>query len=181
MNLPLKHMTAEEFVAWAMTQELGRFELIDGVVVQMNAERVGHVRTKFRVAQLLHESLAASELEGEVFGDGMAVKIADRLVHEPDAMLRLGKPLADDCIIVTDPVIVVEVLSPSTGPVDTGTKLINYFRLPSVRHYLVIDTARKVLLHYFRSANGGPELRLIEEGTIDLGDGLTLGLADIFA
>lgn len=30
MNLPLKQMTAEEFVAWAMRQETGRYELIDG-------------------------------------------------------------------------------------------------------------------------------------------------------
>jgi Uma2 family endonuclease len=34
MNLPLKHMTAEEFAAWAEAQELGRYELIDGVVVK---------------------------------------------------------------------------------------------------------------------------------------------------
>jgi Uma2 family endonuclease len=181
MNLPLKHMTAEEFVAWAMQQDLGRFELIDGVVVEMNREPVVHARVKLEVSVALHDSLKRSGLAGEVFGDGMAVKIADRVVHEPDAMLRLGAPLPDDAALVTDPFIVVEVLSPSTGPVDTGTKLINYFKLPSVVHYLVVNATKKIVLHYFRGVEGTPQLKVVESGSIELGQPkLTIDLADVF-
>jgi Uma2 family endonuclease len=73
------------------------------------------------------------------------------------------------------------VLSPSTGPVDTGTKLVNYFKLQSVVHYLVVDTSKQVVLHYFRGSNGKPELKVIESGSIEFGQpGLTLSLADVF-
>jgi Uma2 family endonuclease len=181
MNLPLKHMTAEEFAAWAERQPLGRFELIDGVVVQMNSETSRHAIVKLNVAIALRTALAASGLVGQVFGDGMAVKIAGRTVHEPDSLLRLGPPLADETILVLDPVIVVEVLSPSTGPVDTGTKLVNYFKVPSIAHYLVVNTKKQVVLHYFRGANGQPELTVIEAGDVALDPpGLTIKLADLF-
>jgi Uma2 family endonuclease len=181
MNLPLKHMTAEEFAAWAQAQELGRYELIDGVVVEMNAERSLHAIVKFNAAVALREALKRSGLQGRVYTDGMAVKIADRVVHEPDAMLRLGAPLPDDDVLVTDPFIVVEVLSPSTGPVDTNVKLVNYFKLPSVSHYLVVNITKKVVLHYFRGADGKPELKVVESGSIAFGQqGLTLSLAAVF-
>lgn len=174
-------MTAEEFAAWAELQELGRYELIDGVVVTMNAERSLHAVVKFNVAVALREALKRTALQGRVYTDGMAIKIADKLVHEPDAMLRLGAPLPDDVVLVTDPYIVVEVLSPSTGPVDTGTKLVNYFKLPSVAHYLVVDTKAKSVLHYFRGAEGTPELKLVERGAIDFGHaGLAVDLAEVF-
>jgi len=181
MNLPLKHITAEEFAVWAATQELGRFELIDGVVVTMNAERSKHGLVKLNAAIALRGALQQSGLQGQVYGDGMAVTIADRLVHEPDAVVRLGAPLPDDAVLVTDPFIVVDVLSPSTGPVDTSVKLINYFKLPSVNHYLVLDTRTQSVLHYFLGADGTPQMKLVESGVIELGHAaLTLRLADMF-
>lgn len=183
MNVQIPRlMTAEEFVAWAIDQELGRCELIDGLVVKMNAECSIHVRVKLRAAMALGDALKKSEIKGEVFGDGMAVKIVDRLVHEPDTLLRLGPPLADNDTIVTDPVIVVEVLSPSTGPVDTSTKLVNYFRLPSVMHYLIIDTTKRLVLHYSRGPDGQPVLKTVREGELALSPpGLKLRIEEFFA
>ena len=173
-------MTAEEFVAWAMAQELGRYELIDGVVVEMNAETNRHAVVKLNVAIALRDALKRTGLQGQAYTDGMAVKIADRMVHEPDAMLRLGEPLADNAVQVSDPFVVVEVLSRSTGPVDTGSKLINYFKLPSLKHYLVVDTTRQVVLHYFRGSDGRATLKVVEQGQIDFGDGLAISLEELF-
>ena len=95
MNVPnLKRMTAEDYALWAERQETGRFELIDGMVVQMNAERSDHAQIKLNIALALRQ--AAQELAvslATVYGDGMAVRISDRIVHEPDAMMRLGTRL----------------------------------------------------------------------------------------
>src|SRR3954451_18212623 len=49
----------------------------------------------------------------EVFPDGMAVRIDSSTVHEPDVLVRRGPPLDDDSLVVTDPIILVEVVSPS--------------------------------------------------------------------
>jgi Uma2 family endonuclease len=149
-----KRMTADEFVAWAMRQELGRYELIDGAVVQMNPERLVHARVKLKLALALRAAFDRTGLQGDVLGDGMAVRISETTVHEPDALVRCGPPLADETTLVTDPVVVCEVLSPSTGPVDTGLKLLNYFSIPSVEHYLVVNTSNRVVLHYARGDDG---------------------------
>ena len=61
---------------------------------------------------------------------GMAVEIDASTLYEPDALLRCGPPPSADVVKLNDPVIVVEVLSPSTYGRDNGSKLINYFRLP---------------------------------------------------
>ncbi len=41
--------------------------------------------------------------------------------------------------MIPAPVVVVEILSPGTKTVDTTKKLEGYFKLASVRHYLIID------------------------------------------
>jgi Uma2 family endonuclease len=176
-----KRMTAEAFVAWAMRQERGRYELIDGAVVQMNAERLVHADVKLNLAIALRAAFKFAGLEGKVLGDGMAVQIDETTVHEPDALVRLGAPLPADTTILTDPIIVCEVLSPSTGPVDTGLKLLNYFTLPSVEHYLVVNTSKRTVLHYTRGRDGQPTLRTVSEGELRLDPpGLTISVAEIF-
>ena len=176
-----KRMTADEFVAWAMRQELGRYELIDGMAVQMNAEQLVHVRVKHRLAVALENAITDSGIEAEMMADGMAVRINETTVHEPDALVRCGAPLPADTVILTDPIIVAEVLSPSTGPVDTGLKLLNYFTVPSVQHYLVVNTTKHTVLHYMRGPDGQPTLRTVSEGDLRLDPpGLTIAVADLF-
>ena len=72
--------------------------------------------------------------------------------------------------------IVVEVLSPTTAHHDTSAKLIGYFKLPSVRHYLVIDPEVRTVTHYARE-----EMPVIlTEGELRLDPpGLSLKVADL--
>jgi Uma2 family endonuclease len=68
----------------------------------------------------------------------MSVEVGDS-DHEPDAVVHCGGKLPDDAVTVPDPlIIIVEVLSPSTSASDRAWKLQEYFRLPSLRHYLMI-------------------------------------------
>jgi Uma2 family endonuclease len=81
---------------------------------------------------------------------------------------------------VTDPIIVVEVLSPSSGGLDTGLKFEGYFRMPSVRHYLVVNSVKRVILHHCRDDAGAISLRIVREGLLELNPpGLVLALDDL--
>jgi Uma2 family endonuclease len=91
-------LTADAFLEWAMEQPNGRFELIDGEVVAMAPERVGHARTKFRATTELAAAVAKAGLGWEALVGGVAVRIDDRTVFEPDALVRCGPPLPDDAI-----------------------------------------------------------------------------------
>jgi Uma2 family endonuclease len=78
-------------------------------------------------------------------------------------VVNCGEALPDDAIAATNPVIVVEVLSPSTSADDprvkcprasfTG-KLAGYFRVPSIQHYLVVRAKRREIIHHHRGSDG---------------------------
>jgi Uma2 family endonuclease len=87
----------------------------------------------------------------------MAIRIDEATVYEPDASLRCGPKLAEDDIELADPMIVVEVLSPSSRAQDSGAKLEAYFRLPSVRHYLIVNTRSRTVIHHARAGEGGAD------------------------
>jgi len=83
---------------------------------------------------------------------------------------------------VPDPVIVVEVQSPSTRSADAGLKLARYFSLASVAHYLMIDPVKRLVIHHRRGADGLIVSRIATDSTLDLTPpGLTLPVAELFA
>ncbi len=74
---------------------------------------------------------------------------------------RTGPPLADEDAKVPDPLVVLEVLSPSIGRRDSITKLGAYFSLPSVRHHLILDTDSATVLHHARRGDGMIEAKAL--------------------
>jgi Uma2 family endonuclease len=175
-------MTSAEFVDWAMRQPSGRYELVDGEVVAMSPERSGHNRVKGNVFAVLRAAIKAAALPCQAFTDGMAVEIDGRHTYEPDAMIRCGEPLDDDAVVARDPVILVEVVSPSSAGTDAGKKLVDYFRLPSVRHYLIVDPGRRTVVHHARGEDGAIATRIVPGGTIRLDPpGIGVATEDFFA
>jgi Uma2 family endonuclease len=178
---PLR-MTADEFLAWALEQPRGRYELAAGEVIAMAPERAAHALVKLAAARALEDAVAAAGLPCQVFPDGMAVRIDEGTVYEPDASLRCGPKLPEDDIELADPMIVVEVLSPASRAQDSGAKLEAYFRLPSVRHSLIANTATRSVIHHARGADGAIATRVHAGGDLRLDPpGITLRPADLFA
>lgn len=165
---PSKIPERAAFRAWAEAQPRGRFERVAGVVVAMAPERGAHLRTKAAVWLALREAIAEAGVPCEALPDGATVEVGEDTDYEPDAVVTCGERMADDAIVAPNPVIVVEVLSPSTRSVDTGAKLSDYFRVPSIQHYLVVRTDRREVMHHSRAADGGIQTRTISEGTIEL-------------
>lgn len=173
--------TADEFFAWAMEQATGRFELDNGAVVAMAPERVNHVRAKRNATVALHHAIRARGVACEVLPDGASVRVGDRTVYEPDALVRCGPSAPGDAVEVGDPVIVVEVVSPSSRGIDTGAKLSGYFALPSVRHYLIVDTDKRVVVHHHRDGNGAITVAILRDGPLPLDPpGLEIEVRDLF-
>ena len=82
---------------------------------------------------------------------------------------------------IPDPVIVVEVLSPSSKHMDTSAKLIGYFKLPSVCHYLFVDPDARRVTHHRRTASGTVVADTLTSGIIRLDPpGLTIEVPDLF-
>jgi Uma2 family endonuclease len=160
-------MTVDEFLAWAEEQE-GRYELFNGQVYAMAPERAGHARVKYAVQTALLEGIRNSGLPCHMLPDGMTVRIDNRTAHEPDALVYCGPEVPANALEVRDPVIVVEVLSPSTRRIDAVRKLAGYFSLSSVHHYLIVDPEALPVIHHQRQNDGTILTRLLSEGTLRL-------------
>jgi Uma2 family endonuclease len=71
--------------------------------------------------------------------------------------------------MVAEPVLVVEVLSPSTSQVDRWRKVADYRTLPSVQEILVVFADERRVEVQRRSADGWRVEDLIGQAEIDLG------------
>lgn len=179
---PQTRMTADDFIAWAMTRPKGeRYELVAGEVVAMAAELSLHALVKARVWRALDDALRAGGHPCVAYPDGMAVEVDATTVYEPDALVRCGSPLDDDAVKILDPVIVVEVLSPSSGKRDAGVKLADYARVASIRHYLIVDPKTRVVVHHRIDGESAIRTAIVRSGDVVLDPpGIAVALDAIF-
>jgi Uma2 family endonuclease len=165
---PETPMTREEFLAWVEQQPSGRFERIDGIVVAMAPERASHNLRKASARDAMRRAVTEAGLTScQVFTDGMTVQVEDS-DFEPDALLRCGPILPGDSTKVSDPLAVVEVLSPDSGTRDRATKLRAYFRLPSVQHYLIVWPDEQRIVRHSRMPNDEVATTVFVSGEIRL-------------
>lgn len=174
-----RDLTIDEFLDWAEAQELGRYELLRGQIVAMSPERAEHSRAKFNITRALANSIERTRIPCEAFVDSLAVVIDETTSYEPDVLVNCGPPVAPHSMKATNPLVVVEVLSPSTRNIDKSIKIPDYFRVPGLVHYLIVDLGRRNVLHYRRTADGTITVAILREGAIQLDPpGLTLDVAD---
>jgi Uma2 family endonuclease len=161
-------MNVDQFLAWYENQPSGRYELVNGEVVPMSPERSQHNLIKFYVARALTDAINASGADCTAYTDGMGVRINKDNLYEPDASIQIGKSLDRNATELTKPVVVVEVLSPSSMKIDTTSKLAAYLSLPSIAHYLVVDGDHETVVHHQRVSSNKCETRILTEGSLEL-------------
>jgi Uma2 family endonuclease len=183
LMLPTRRMTVEEFFAWCEEHpDRRRCELIDGVVVMQQAEQWLHTQLKTSVFMALWRAVENSGLPLFAAPSGPAVRTTPDTAFEPDVIVaQLPQPDPKSYEIST-PVILVEVLSPSTRRKDLGLKRDGYFKLPTVRHYLAVDPdAREVVHHFRRHSSGEISVSAVKNGPLLLDPpGLSMDLSSIF-
>lgn len=169
-------------MAWYDTQPEGRrYELLGGIAYEMQAERARHNEVKQRVSGFFRSQIADRKLQCQNFADGMAVRVDAETVFEPDAMVRCGPRVPGDATLIQDPLIVVEILSPTTQHVDVFRKFNRYFNNPSLVHYLIINSIDANAVHHRRNEQGRIESRSHNGGVIDFDPpGLSLDLDQLF-
>ena len=175
----------DEFLAWAEGQE-EKHEFVDGVVVM----QAGASRDHERVAKRIFVSLLrqVDESEFDVNKGDFGVRIRDGQgrgsIFLPDVMIDLqsgqGKERA-----TTTPIVVVEVLSPSTDLDHHIDKLRKYARLPSLIHYMVFNQDKPEVHIWRKGDDGWPSTETVLEGmdvVISLPEvGATIALSEIYA
>jgi Uma2 family endonuclease len=174
-------MNVDAFVLWAEGRD-GHWELRDGEPVMMGRERAMHALTKYAAQESLKAAIERAGLPCRMFPDGMTVRITARSAFEPDALVVCPPPRDLNTMEIPNPVVVIEVLSPSTAADDYGVKLDSYFSLSSVEHYLILDADRRVMIHHKRGQAEAIETRILRDGVVRLDPpGLEAEVAGFFA
>lgn len=141
MGLPLSKMSLAEFLAWENLQP-DRHEFYRGEVFAMVGGTARHNRVVLNLASRIGDHLDGSPCQ--VFAEGMQVQLADGVLY-PDVLVTCGKAEAGDEKIISDPKLVIEVLSPSTSGYDKRDKFALYRTLLALCEYVLVDpTTRQV-------------------------------------
>jgi Uma2 family endonuclease len=153
------YMTVEQYFLLDESSD-AKYEYLDGyayllrppssaydenAVLDLAAGSTAHAALSVRIAAVLDDALAGGPCV--VYSSDAKVKIDDRRYFYPDVTVACGQ---QDKAILTDPVVVIEVLSSTTEKRDRGTKFKAYKRLPSLQEYVLIGSEYKAIEVYWR-------------------------------
>ena len=129
-----KPMTLPQFLAWEERQEL-RYEFDGCEPVAMTGGTDAHEAIGGTLRALLRERLHGKPCR--VRGPTLKIEVAGRIRY-PDAFVYCT-PARRDETVIRDPVVVFEILSPSTSRTDRIDKLREYEATPSIQHYVILE------------------------------------------
>ena len=159
-----KHWTVEEFLAWDDGTDT-RYELIGGDIVAMAPPSVEHSTIVINLAVELRNRLRPPcRVLGEV---GVVLPDRDDTHYRADLAVTCAPPQRG-LHHAPEPVLIAEVLSPSTALHDRGLKLDDYCRLSSVREVLLVSSQERRVQHWRRDGERWLVENLIGEAELRL-------------
>lgn len=175
-------MGKAEFFAWLQTREGGRYELKDGEIVVHAGSTLRHAGLSARFLASIARQLDLVKWLA-VMAD-FAVEIGDD-IRNPDVLV--AQPSSDPSALSTNaPVLIIEVLSPSSVARDMIDKFTEYASLPTLQTYIVASQDQAIVWIWQRDGITGAfparatemagQDRVIEIPAL----GVTLPLAEIY-
>ena len=166
MNVQVpSQMDSSAFLAWAEGRE-GRYELANGRVIMMTGGSLGHALVVRGLSKALDNRLAGTHWI--VLTSDLAVATSPKTIRYPDVVVAgRGGRLRD--LTATAPILVAEVLSPSSVTNDLGDKATEYLHLSGLSAYLVLSQDEPKAWAWVRGDAGfpaGPEVIAGSDGVI---------------
>lgn len=176
------YLTPEEYLAFER-KATTKHEYLNGQIVAMSGASFAHNFITVNIAT--HLNIQLMEGECRVATSDMRVKVTEiDSYFYPDVVVVCGEPRAEDDTFDTllNPVLIVEVLSPSTEVYDRGEKFEHYQQIASLKDYILISQDEVHVEHHCRRGSGWlrSEFRELEDVLSLLSIGCELGLQDIY-
>lgn len=160
-------------------------EYLAGEIIAMGGASSRHVLIATNTARELGNRLKPTQCQ--VYSSDLRVQ-ADRgnAFHYPDVAVICGRPEYRDAHhdTVTNPIVIVEVLSRSTRNYDRGDKFASYRRLTSLRDYILIDQQPCHVEHYTRKGESVWEFSELDDCAAEIlitSVNIAIPLAEIYA
>jgi Uma2 family endonuclease len=146
--------TRAEYIALERSSNV-KHEFLDGRMYAMSGGSREHAAIAVNVSTLLNLALRGKPCA--VHSSDLRVHVLDSgLETYPDASVICGKPEIDpeDKHAFTNPIVVVEVTSPTSEAYDRGEKLEHYKRIPSLREVVIVSHREKLVEVIRREEDG---------------------------
>ena len=150
-TLPRRRYTLQEYVELDKSSE-ERYEYFGGVVFAMTGGSPDHARISGNFYAAIRQGLRGRNCEA--FNSEMRIKVPDAMPYRyPDATVVCGEPVFEELEgqqVLVNPLLIVEVLSPSIAAYDLGEKFTAYQSIGSFQEYLVISQERPHVIQHLR-------------------------------
>lgn len=171
--IPKKKFTVEEYIEFDNSTE-GRFEFFDGEVFEVSGAHPNHALLESKLGFLIQSKIDRSKCF--VFASTLRL-VVPKLppFRYADLTALCGKPeyqTIGGLPCLTNPSLIIEILSPSTEKFDQTEKLVGYKSIPSFNEYLLVSQNQKLIIQYTKH-NGRFWLQT------EYGDGETLRLKSL--
>lgn len=184
------YMPVEQYLALDEATD-GKYEYLDGFVfmlrppssayaesalVDMAGGSVAHAALCARIATLVN--VAVGDSPCMAYSSDARMKLAEKQYLYPDVMISCGQEAGS---MLANPIVVIEVLSPTTEKRDRGAKFKAYQALPSVQEYLLIGSEYKAIEVHRREGNFWRQYHYQEGDLVELASiGVSFPFDDVY-
>ncbi len=174
------HFSAEDYLACEETQA-EKHEFVAGEVFAMVGARQDHVVVSLNIASALKQRLRGTPCRAYMADLKLKVEAADAFFY-PDVMVSCHPADLGNQQYISNPSLIVEVLSDSTADYDRGGKFVVYRKLSSLKEYLIVDIDARRVECFRRTTNSDWLLHdYVGEDDCELNSlGICLPMAEIF-
>ena len=135
-----RKMTPEEYLALERSSLDIKHEFFNGEIFAMVGAKINHVRINANLTGELRNQFKGNKSTCEVLPNDMRVKIETGYVY-PDIAISCGDAEFEDNEFdtLTNPVVIIEILSDSTEAFDRGKKFAYYRAIPTLKEYILVS------------------------------------------
>lgn len=178
MGLPnLVLFSAEEYLEFeSRSQE--KHEFYDGHIIAMAGASISHRGIQTNLVTGLTNRLRVNRKPCETFGSDTRVYVADERYFYPDVSIFCGNSTEDKWNNVSNPEVIIEILSDSTASFDQNEKAAAYKQMPSLKELVLIDSRLKAITIFQKQGDGAWVERSYGDQTVAVkiaGEELALG------
>jgi hypothetical protein len=173
----LPGMSAETFLK-GMAARRENCELLGGRLAPRLDASLGDNMVKGEVFRAFKGAVEAAGSGHNLYPFGCVVQINQHTVRGPDCIVQSAG--GERARLVAEPLIVADVAFGEMTRGDLQRKLGDYFSVPSIQHFLVVDRSRGIILHHWRTSDDKLLTAIVRRGQIEF-DGFAIATGAILA
>lgn len=151
----LDNLTLEEYLKFEEKSDI-KYEYHDGQIIGRIDSMINHSRISGNIQGCIYNNLKRQNATCEIFNSNVKLHIQkeNRYVY-PDGMVICGdiQTSEDYSEAITNPILIIEVLSKSTADYDRGDKFFFYQQIESLQEYILIEQEKMQIDIYSRRKN----------------------------